>query len=82
VNRVVPDAEFPATVNALAAELAAGPTLALGRAKRLFLMSGHESLETQMENETQFIALSSKTADFHEGVKAFAEKRQPIFRGE
>jgi 2-(1,2-epoxy-1,2-dihydrophenyl)acetyl-CoA isomerase len=82
VNRVVPDAEFPATVNALAAELAAGPTLALGRAKRLFLMSGHESLETQMENETQFIALSSKTADFREGVKAFAEKRQPIFRGE
>jgi enoyl-CoA hydratase/carnithine racemase len=45
-------------------------------------MSEHESLETQMENETQFIALSSKTADFHEGVKAFAEKRQPIFRGE
>ena len=82
VNRVVPDAELPATVKALAAELAAGPTLALGRAKRLFLMSGHESLETQMENETQFIALSSKTADFREGVKAFAEKRRPVFRGE
>jgi len=82
VNRVVPDAELPATVNALAAELAAGPTLALGRAKRLFLMSGHESLETQMENETQLIALSSKTADFREGIAAFAEKRQPIFRGE
>lgn len=81
VNRVVPDAEFPAAVNALAAELAAGPTLALGRAKQLLLMSGHESLETQMENETQLIALSSKTADFREGIKAFVEKRKPIFSG-
>ena len=81
VNRVVPDAEFPAAVNALAAELAAGPTLALGRAKRLFFMSEHESLETQMENETQLIALSSKTADFREGIKAFVEKRKPIFSG-
>jgi len=81
VNRVVPDAEFPAAVNALATELAAGPTLALGRAKQLLLMSGHESLETQMENETQLIALSSKTADFREGIKAFVEKRKPIFSG-
>ena len=82
VNRVVPDAEFPAAVNALAAELAAGPTLALGRAKRLFSISQHESLESQMENETQLIALSSKTADFREGVKAFTEKRTPLFRGQ
>ncbi len=81
VNRVVPDVELPATVNALAAELAAGPTLAIGRAKRLILMSQHESLETQMENETELIALSSKTADFREGVKAFAEKRKPAFSG-
>lgn len=82
VNRVVPDAELPTVVNALAAELAAGPTIALGRAKRLFLISEHESLETQMENETQLIVLSSKTADFREGVRAFVEKRPPIFRGE
>ncbi len=81
VNRAVPDAEFAAALNALATELAAGPTLALGRAKRLLLMSGQESLETQMENETQFIVLSSKTADFREGVKAFTEKRRPLFTG-
>jgi 2-(1,2-epoxy-1,2-dihydrophenyl)acetyl-CoA isomerase len=81
VNLVVPDADFPAAVIALAAELAAGPTLALGRAKQLFSMSGHESLETQMEHEAQLIALSSRTADFREGVRAFTEKRQPVFSG-
>lgn len=82
VNRVVQDAEFPVAVNALATELATGPTLAFGRAKRLIMMSQHESLETQMENETELIALSGKTADFREGVKAFVEKRKPRFTGQ
>jgi 2-(1,2-epoxy-1,2-dihydrophenyl)acetyl-CoA isomerase len=82
VTRVVPDAELSAAVMALAAELAAGPTLALGRAKRLFLLSAHESLETQMEHEAQCIARSSQTADFREGITAFVEKRVAVFRGE
>jgi 2-(1,2-epoxy-1,2-dihydrophenyl)acetyl-CoA isomerase len=79
VNRVVPDAEFFTAVNLLANELAGGSTLALGRAKRLLFMSDQATLETQMENEAKLIALSSQSADFHEGVKAFAEKRAPAF---
>ena len=82
VNRVVPDAELVTAVDALANELASGPTLALGRAKRLLFMSDQASLETQMENEAQSIALSSQTADFREGMGAFAEKRTPIFSGQ
>lgn len=81
VNRVVPDAEFASAVSALAAKLATGPTLALGRAKRLFLMGQHESLETQMEHESRLIMLSSKTPDLREGITAFAEKRNPVFTG-
>ncbi len=81
VNRVVQDAEFQPTVRDLAATLAAGPTLALGRAKRLLLLSQHESLETQMENETELIALSCRTDDFREGATAFVEKRSPRFSG-
>lgn len=82
VNRVVPDAELVTAVDAMANELATGPTLALGRAKRLLFMSDHASLETQMENEAQLIALSSLTADFREGVQAFVEKRTPAFSGQ
>lgn len=82
VNRVVPDAELVTAVDALANELAAGPTLALGWAKRLMFMSDQASLETHMENEAQFIGLSSQTADFREGMGAFAEKRTPIFSGQ
>jgi 2-(1,2-epoxy-1,2-dihydrophenyl)acetyl-CoA isomerase len=80
-TRAVPDGEFPGAVRALAAELAQGPTLALGRGKRLFHLSTTESLETQMEHESQAIAQSGHTEDFAEGVRAFTEKRKPAFRG-
>jgi 2-(1,2-epoxy-1,2-dihydrophenyl)acetyl-CoA isomerase len=81
VNRVVPDAEFAQALAGLAAELAQGPTLAFGGAKRLFHQSTHESLETQMELEAQAIASSGRTEDFRNGVTAFARKQTPTFRG-
>ena len=81
VTRVVPDAELRTAVDTLARELAAGPTLAIGGAKRLFHQSTWESLETQMELEAQAIAASGHTEDFRAGVTAFANKQTPTFEG-
>ncbi len=81
ITRVVPDGELRTAVETLARELAAGPTLAIGGAKRLFHQSTWESLETQMELEAQAIAASGHTADFREGVTAFANKKAPTFHG-
>lgn len=81
VTRVVPDAELRSAVDALAHELAAGPTLAIGGAKRLFHQSTWESLETQMELEAQAIAASGHTEDFRAGVTAFTNKQTPTFHG-
>ncbi len=81
ITRVVPDAEFAAAFAALARELAAGPTLAFGRTKRLFQDATHESLETQMELEAQAIAASARTEDFAHAVQAFVEKRAATFHG-
>jgi 2-(1,2-epoxy-1,2-dihydrophenyl)acetyl-CoA isomerase len=81
VTRVVPDGELAGAAAALARELAQGPTRAFGGAKLLFHRSTHESLETQMELESQAIAASGHTEDFREGVTAFASKRTPTFRG-
>ncbi len=82
VTRVVPDAELMQEAQALARELAQGPTQAFGGAKRLFHQSTWESLETQMELEAQAIAASGRTEDFRAGIGAFAAKRPaPPFRG-
>ncbi|MBI1846737.1 MAG: enoyl-CoA hydratase [Candidatus Rokubacteria bacterium] len=81
ITRAVPDAEFKGAVDALARELAQGPTLAFGHAKRLFHQSTWESLETQMELEAQGIAASGHTEDFRGGVTAFANKKSPTFQG-
>jgi len=81
VTKVVPDAHLPAEANALAAQLAAGATGALGAAKRLLHSGWSETLETQMEHETQAIAARAHTADGREGITAFLEKRAPRFTG-
>jgi 2-(1,2-epoxy-1,2-dihydrophenyl)acetyl-CoA isomerase len=81
VTRMVPDAELKGAVDALARELAQGPSRAFGIAKRLLHQSTWESLETQMELEAQGIAACGHTEDFRAGVTAFAEKRTPTFRG-
>ena len=80
VNRVTPDAEVLPAARALASELAAGPTLALGAAKRLLDGGLNATLETAMEDEAQAIAAMSHTADGREGIRAFLEKRPATFR--
>jgi 2-(1,2-epoxy-1,2-dihydrophenyl)acetyl-CoA isomerase len=82
VNRVVADGEFRNAIGTLAGELARGPTFAYGLAKKLFLHSSQESLETQMELEAQAIASTGHSEDFKNGVNAFAKKLgAPEFKG-
>lgn len=79
INAVVPAGEFAAAVTAWAARLAAGPGEAMAAAKTLLRGGLHESLETQMETESQTFARLARTPDFAEGVTAFLEKRLPRF---
>jgi len=80
VTKVVPDANLQAEADALAAQLASGAIGALGAAKRLLHSGWNETLETQMELETQTIAARAHTADGREGIAAFLEKRAPQFK--
>jgi len=81
VTRVVPDANLLAEADTLAAQLAGSATKALGATKRLLHSGWTETLETQMEHETQAIAAMARTADAREGITAFLEKRAPQFKG-
>jgi 2-(1,2-epoxy-1,2-dihydrophenyl)acetyl-CoA isomerase len=81
VDFVVADGAVQSEATRIAKELAAGPTEALGAIKRLFYQTADRSLESQLEEEAQTLAAISRTADAREGVKAFVEKRKPVFVG-
>jgi len=82
VNRVVPDGELMAEAEALAKQLASGPTRAYGGVKKLMVASATNDLETQMDLETDFISGMTETKDGIEGMNAFLEKRAANFTGE
>jgi 2-(1,2-epoxy-1,2-dihydrophenyl)acetyl-CoA isomerase len=81
VTRVVPAGELHREARELATQIAQGPPRAHAGVKKLMLMSANDSLESQMERETRLIAETSASADGREGVKAFVEKRRPLFTG-
>src|SRR5439155_1279629 len=61
--------------------LARGPTLALGMSKLLLQRAYESGLETCLEEEALAQTLVAESEDMREGVRAFAEKRKPEFRG-
>jgi 2-(1,2-epoxy-1,2-dihydrophenyl)acetyl-CoA isomerase len=81
VNAVVPGAELAAAVRKVAAGLAAGPTRAIGLAKRLINHAEDASLEASLAMEAGLQELAGRTEDHAEGVAAFGEKREPRFVG-
>lgn len=81
VNKVVADDEVLPESQALAAEFAAGPTLAFGAVKTLLNSTFDQSLEAQLELESRTIADMVTTHDGQEGISAFLGKRQPGFTG-
>jgi 2-(1,2-epoxy-1,2-dihydrophenyl)acetyl-CoA isomerase len=80
VSRVVADDDLAIEVESLARRLAAGPTETFGATKRLLQLSWSESLETQMAHETQTIAGIAVSPQAREGMAAFVQKREPVFR--
>lgn len=82
VNRVLPAARLEQEALALARRLADGPTLALGRMKRLMRASFANDLPTQLALERESFLACAATPDFREGLDAFHGKRLPRFTGE
>ncbi len=81
INHCVPDADLMNTALKLAQTLADGPTRTLGMIRRLAWLALDTDWDEQLRAERLAQREAGRTADFVEGVTAFAQKRPAKFTG-
>jgi len=81
VHRVVPPEQVLPEAQALAARLAAGPTMAYRAIKTVLATAATDSLEDTLALEARLQTALGGTADHREAVEAFLAKRSPEFTG-
>lgn len=81
INRVVPDDQFETEVAAIAAKLARGATVSFASTKKAINRATLDRLDEILELEAELQDRCAATSDFGEGLSAFIEKRDPVFRG-
>jgi enoyl-CoA hydratase/carnithine racemase len=82
VNRVVPDDQLRSAALELAKQLADGPPIALGYIKDNLDHALTSDLLTSMDLEADHMVRAARTTDHNEAVRAFVEKRRPVFHGQ
>ncbi|HEX4207541.1 MAG TPA: enoyl-CoA hydratase-related protein [Ktedonobacteraceae bacterium] len=82
INKCVPEAEFEAATAAFAQRLAHGPTRTYGLMKKLLYTSLESDLQSSLDLEAELQEQAMQTADHHEGVAAFIEKRAANYSGQ
>lgn len=81
VNRVAEDEDLISEGRAFAEQFRGGPTLALSYMKRNLNAAETQDLEGLLATEAIHQARIALSEDHREGVQAFVEKRQPVFKG-
>jgi enoyl-CoA hydratase/carnithine racemase len=82
LNRVVASDAVLAQAQALAAELADGPTFAHGITKTMLHQEWSMTVEQAIEAEAQAQAICMQTQDFERAYRAFVGKQRPVFEGD
>jgi len=81
VSAVVPADELMDYTREYATRLVNGPAVAIQQAKRLAYRSQELSLDAALDLAQQAMFIAQSTEDSREGPRAFAEKREPEFKG-
>jgi 2-(1,2-epoxy-1,2-dihydrophenyl)acetyl-CoA isomerase len=82
IYRAVPDETLLTEAHTLTARLAALPTQALLLTRQAYAASNTNSFDQQLDLERDLQRKAGYTPDFQEGVRAFLEKRKPVFSGQ
>jgi len=81
INQVVPPDQLESTVMELANKLAQSATRAIGLTKTFLNQVWQMDLSRALEYEAYVQGECIKTEDHQEAVKAFLEKKKPVFKG-
>ena len=81
LNKLVADAELEAMTMTLAKQLAAGPRVAWHHMKRNMQVAEQGTLSDALDVEAFGMTRCRDTEDHKEALKAFVEKRPPVFSG-
>jgi 1,4-dihydroxy-2-naphthoyl-CoA synthase len=80
-NRVCSPEELHAQAQAMAAQLASGPTFANSMTKKMLQQEWNMGVDEAIEAEAQAQAICMATNDFHRAYHAFVAKQTPVFEG-
>lgn len=81
VNTVVPHEQLMSATMEMATKLARGPVVSMALIKQLVLQGFNQTLPEHLTVANRAQNLARQTEDHKEGVRAFLEKRQPVFKG-
>ena len=81
VNHVVPVESLMEEASKVATEIASKPPISIRAAKEAILRAQDTTLEVGLEFERRTFYMLFATEDAREGMRAFLEKRKPIFKG-
>ena len=79
--KTFPDGELLAAAREMTQRLANGPTFGYASTKRAIDAATTNSLDQQLDLETELMKACGETMDYAEGVAAFLGKREPEYQG-